>query len=88
MKGLGALRPGEKVVVRRAAPRAQFSRFWKAKENASSIWNGHDTIACPTFAQVIHRNTSMRKVACLLQVDDGPLQSKLGFYEEEPLLGA
>jgi hypothetical protein len=30
----------------------------------------------------------MRKVACLLQVGDGPLQSKLGFYEEEPLLGA
>jgi hypothetical protein len=43
---------------------------------------------CPTFAQVTHRNRSMRQPAFLLQVDDGPLQSKLGFYEEEPLLGA
>ena len=43
---------------------------------------------CPTFAQVTHRNTSMRQPACLLQVDDGPLQSKFGFYEEGPLLGA
>jgi gentisate 1,2-dioxygenase len=57
-------------------------------DDKTFYWNGHDTIACPTFAQVIHRNTSMRKVACLLQVDDGPPQSKLGFYEEEPLLGA
>jgi len=57
-------------------------------DDRTFYWNGHDTIACPTFPQVINRNTSMRKVACLLQVDDGPLQSKLGFYEEEPLLGA
>lgn len=45
-------------------------------------WSPHDTIACPTFAQGTHRNTSTKKSAYLVQVDDGPLQSKLGFYEE------
>ena len=78
---------GEGGLSSRAAPRAPYSRYWKERERASSTsrsfsWSAHDTIACPTFAKVTHRNTSTKKSAFLVQVDDGPLQSKLGFYEE------
>ncbi len=41
----------------------------------------HDTIAIPTYAGVtIHNNSS--SPAYMIQVDDTPTQSKLGFYEE------
>ena len=44
-------------------------------------WETHDTIAIPTYAEVtIHNNSS--SPAYLIQVDDTPTQSKLGFYEE------
>lgn len=81
------LRPGEEVKV----PRRSASAIFQILEGDGECviddrpfsWFTHDTIACPTFAQVTHRNTSTRKPAFLLQVDDGPLQSKLGFYEED-----
>jgi gentisate 1,2-dioxygenase len=84
------LRPGEEVVVPRRSASAQMleGKGECIIDDKAFPWNAHDTIACPTFAQVTHRNTSMRQPAVFLQVDDGPLQSKLGFYEEEPLLGA
>jgi gentisate 1,2-dioxygenase len=41
----------------------------------------HDTIAVPTHAQVAIANTSAHKPAFLFQVDDAPMQRKLGFYE-------
>jgi gentisate 1,2-dioxygenase len=82
------LRPGEEVAVPRRSASAIFQILDGEGEciidNRPFSWSMHDTIACPTFAQVIHRNTSTRKPAFLLQVDDGPLQSKLGFFEEEP----
>jgi gentisate 1,2-dioxygenase len=81
------LRPGEEVVVPRRSSSAVFHALEGEGEciidNEAFAWSQHDTVACPTFAQVTHRNASTRKPAFLLQVDDGPLQSKLGFYEEE-----
>jgi gentisate 1,2-dioxygenase len=82
------LRPGEEVVV----PRRSASGVFQIVEGEGECivdgdqfsWSARDTIACPTFAQVTHRNRSTRLPAFLLQVDDGPTQSKLGFYEEEP----
>jgi gentisate 1,2-dioxygenase len=86
---LRMLRPGEEIVVPRRSASAVFQILEGQGESLIDdrlfSWSMHDTIACPTFAQVTHRNTSMRKLAFLLQVDDGPLQSKLGFYEEGPL---
>ena len=41
----------------------------------------HDTIAVPTHAKVSIANKSARKSAFLFQVDDAPMQRKLGFYE-------
>ncbi len=41
----------------------------------------HDTLAVPTHAKVAISNTSSRAAAFLFQVDDAPMQRKLGFYE-------
>jgi gentisate 1,2-dioxygenase len=41
----------------------------------------HDTIAVPTHAKVSVANKSAHKPAFLFQVDDAPMQRKLGFYE-------
>jgi gentisate 1,2-dioxygenase len=41
----------------------------------------HDTIAVPTHAKVSIANKSTRKPAFVFQVDDAPMQRKLGFYE-------
>jgi len=43
-----------------------------------------DTIAIPTHAHVQLMNRSTSKPCFLFQVDDAPLQRKLGFYEELP----
>jgi gentisate 1,2-dioxygenase len=81
------LRPGEEVVVPRRSASAVFQILEGDGEcvidDQALSWSAHDTVACPTFAEVTHRNASNSKPAFLLQVDDGPLQHKLGFYEEE-----
>ncbi len=41
----------------------------------------HDTLAVPTHAKVSIANKSSRQPAFLFQVDDAPMQRKLGFYE-------
>lgn len=44
-------------------------------------WERGDVIAAPTHASVRIRNTSSMP-SFLLQIDDGPLQHSLGYYEE------
>lgn len=51
---------------------------------ATFRWSTSDSLACPTYARIRHRNASSSKAAYLLQIDDAPLQPKLGFYEELP----
>ena len=41
----------------------------------------HDTIAVPTHARISIANESSQAPAFLFQVDDAPMQRKLGFYE-------
>ena len=40
-----------------------------------------DTLAVPTHAEVTLQNRSSERPAFLFQVDDAPMQRKLGFYE-------
>jgi gentisate 1,2-dioxygenase len=41
----------------------------------------NDTLAIPTHAKISITNTSSQRPAYLFQVDDAPMQRKLGFYE-------
>ncbi len=83
------LRPGEEVAVARRSPSTIFHVLEGTGETAvdddSFAWEQSDTIASPTFATVTHRNRSSKAPAFLLQVDDSPMQYKLGFYEDEIL---
>lgn len=42
----------------------------------------NDTIAAPTHARITIVNSSSKTPAFLFQIDDAPMQRKLGFYEE------
>ncbi len=42
----------------------------------------NDTIAAPTHANIRIANSSSKSSAYLFQIDDAPMQRKLGFYEE------
>mgnify|MGYP002385131458 FL=1 len=42
----------------------------------------NDTIAAPTHAKIRIANASSKAPAYLFQIDDAPMQRKLGFYEE------
>lgn len=44
-------------------------------------WSQGDILAAPTFARISHANHG-KKPSFLLQIDDAPMQTKLGFYEE------
>jgi gentisate 1,2-dioxygenase len=41
-----------------------------------------DTLAIPTYAEIALNNASRKSNCYLIQVDDVPTQSKLGFYEK------
>lgn len=45
-------------------------------------WEESDTLAVPTHASIVLRNSSAARNAYLFVVDDAPMQRKLGFYEE------
>lgn len=47
-------------------------------------WEENDVFATPTHAAIQHRNASSKEPAFLIQIDDAPVQRKLGFYEEFP----
>lgn len=79
------LRPGETV----APPRRSTSAVLHVVEGEGEAeidgetlaWSESDTIAVPTHADVRLANRNPRKPTYLFQVDDAPLQKKLGFYE-------
>lgn len=83
------LRPSEAVSVPRRSASAIFFALEGAGETVIDgeevAWKKFDTIACPSFATIQHRNASNFEPAFLLQVDDGPAQFKLGYYEDEHL---
>jgi gentisate 1,2-dioxygenase len=47
-------------------------------------WESGDVMAAPSQLRVRHRNRSPTRPAFLLQVDNSPLQHKLGWYRELP----
>ena len=78
------LRPGETV---RPAPRSSSAVLhviegaMEAEIDGVALKAGQsDTISVPTHAKMALSNTSS-KAAYLFQVDDAPLQRKLGFHE-------
>lgn len=80
------LRPGETI----RPPRRSASAVLHVVEGdgqavidgAALDWSNQDTLAVPTHAKVEIVNRSATRPACLFQVDDAPMQRKLGFYEE------
>lgn len=80
------LRPGEELAPTRRSSSAGFLVI--EGEGESEIdghtmrWGENDVVAIPAHAKVRHRNASAQRPACLIQVDDVPLQRKLGIYEE------
>ena len=80
------LRPGETVApVRRSA-----SCVFHVIEGEGDVeidgtnlhFTQNDTIAAPTHAKIRIANGSSKAPAYLFQIDDAPMQRKLGFYEE------
>lgn len=45
-------------------------------------WVESDVVAIPTHSRIRHCNASARQPAFLIQVDDAPMQRKLGFYQQ------
>lgn len=82
------IRPGEAVSLQRASA----NRVFQVMEGRCEASIGgraydcekNDTLAAPAFAQIALQNPSSSAACCLIQVDDAPTQTKLGFYEEIP----
>ena len=80
------LRPGETV---RPTRRSASAVLHVVEGDGQALVDGvtlnfttNDTLAVPTHAKCEFTNTSSTKPAFLFQVDDAPLQRKLGFFEE------
>lgn len=79
------LRPGETLPL----PRSSASRAWLVLEGAGDTtvgahtlpWRANDVLAAPTHTAPCHRNASAHEAAFLIQIDDAPMQRRLGFHE-------
>jgi len=82
------LRPGEEMrPVRRSASNGYLVVAGKGEteiDGTTLVWEENDVFAAPTHAAIRHRNASSTAPAFLIQIDDAPVQRKLGFYEEFP----
>ena len=79
------LRPGETArPARRSASAVLHLVEGEVEAEIDSVTlraDTNDTMAVPTHAKVSIANKSTRRPAFLFQVDDAPMQRKLGFYE-------
>lgn len=79
------MRPGESIQLpRRSASAVLHVVNGEGEAEIDGVllnWNECDTFAVPTHAKVLVTNRSSKSPAFLFQVDDAPLQRKLGFYE-------
>lgn len=79
------LRPGEELAPLRRSASTGFLVVSGTGESdidgTSFTWKEDDVFVSPTHGQIRLRNASSKKPAYLIQVDDAPLQRKLGFYE-------
>ncbi len=80
------LRPGEELApLRRSASTGFLAVGGKGEAEIDGItftWEEDDVFVGPTHARIRLRNASSKAPAFLIQVDDAPMQRKLGFYEE------
>jgi gentisate 1,2-dioxygenase len=80
------LRPGETVAQKLTSASMLFHIIegdgQTDIDNTRFAWEANDILAAPTFARIRHTNLSKSEPAFLLQIDDAPLQHKIGFYEE------
>ncbi|MCZ7566118.1 MAG: cupin domain-containing protein [Burkholderiales bacterium] len=80
------LRPGETLAPPRRSTSAGFVVIEGEGESEidgqTVAWSENDLVAIPNHAKVRHRNGSGTRPACLIQVDDAPLQRKIGIFEE------
>jgi gentisate 1,2-dioxygenase len=80
------LRPGEEIAPKLTSASAIFHVIEGIGESLvgemTASWERGDVIAAPSQIPVRHRNLSTTKPAFLLQVDNAPLQHKLGWYRE------
>jgi gentisate 1,2-dioxygenase len=80
------LRPGEAIRPARRSASAVLHVVEGAGQaridGVTLDWSGQDTIAVPTHARVEIVNRSTKTPSFLFQVDDAPMQRKLGFFEE------
>ncbi len=79
------LRPGETIRMPKRSASAVLHGIEGTGEaeidGVTLAWGESDTMAIPTHARVQIANSSRTQPAFLFQVDDAPLQRKLGFYE-------
>jgi len=79
------LRPGETLrLPRRSASAVLHVVEGQGQAEIDGValsWEESDTFAAPTHAKIEIANRSSKAPAFLFQVDDAPLQRKLGFYE-------
>ena len=79
------LRPGEELApLRRSASTGFLAVGGKGEAEIDGItfaWEEDDIFVGPTHAQIRLCNASSKAPAFLIQVDDAPMQRKLGFYE-------
>jgi gentisate 1,2-dioxygenase len=80
------LRPGEEIAPKLTSASGVFHVIEGSGESfvgeMTTNWERGDVIAAPSQTSVRHRNLSATKPAFLLQVDNAPLQHKLGWYRE------
>ena len=79
------LRPGEELAPPRRSASCGFLVIEGAGETEidgqTLTWGENDVLAAPTHAAIRHRNASSKNPAFMIQIDDAPMQRKLGFYE-------
>ncbi|MBI2186750.1 MAG: cupin domain-containing protein [Acidobacteria bacterium] len=80
------LRPGEQLQPRRRSSSHGYlvvaGRGESEIDGRTLVWEENDVFVAPTHATIRHRNRSSEERAFLIQIDDAPLQRKLGCYEE------
>jgi gentisate 1,2-dioxygenase len=80
------LRPAEEIRLKLTSASSIFHVIDGEGESQiadlSLSWESGDVMAAPSQTAVRHRNRSPKRPAFLLQVDNSPLQHKLGWYRE------
>jgi gentisate 1,2-dioxygenase len=80
------LRPGEEVAPRLTSASTVLHVIEGRGESLvgqeTMTWEKGDVIAAPSQLQLRHRNRSAKNPAFVLQIDNAPLQHKMGWYRE------